>query len=83
MRLETREEQQLLQETGKATILVVDDEEIIRDLCARALKDYHILQADNGRDAMQIINDRPVDLVLVDVMMPIMNGLDLLQQVKD
>ena len=83
MRLETREEQQLLQETGKATILVVDDEEIIRDLCARTLKDYHILQADNGRDAMQIINDRPVDLVLVDVMMPIMNGLDLLQQVKD
>ena len=83
MRLETREEQQLLQQAGKATILVVDDEEIIRDLCARALKDYRILEADNGRDAMQIINDRPVDLVLVDVMMPIMNGLDLLQQVKD
>ena len=83
MRLETREEPQLLQDAGKATILVVDDEEIIRDLCARALKDYRILEADNGRDAMQIINDRPVDLVLVDVMMPIMNGLDLLQQVKD
>jgi signal transduction histidine kinase len=83
MRLETREEFQLLQEASKATILVVDDEEIIRDLCARALKDYCILEADNGRDAMQIINDRPVDVVLVDVMMPIMNGLDLLQQVKD
>jgi signal transduction histidine kinase len=83
MRLETREEQQLLQETEKATILVVDDEEIIRDLCARALKDFRILEADNGRDALQILNDRPVDLVLVDVMMPIMNGLDLLQQVKD
>jgi hypothetical protein len=83
MRLETREELQLLQEAGKATILVVDDEEIIRDLCARALKDYRILEADNGRDAMQIINDRPVDLMLVDVMMPIMNGLELLQQVKD
>ena len=36
MRLETREEAQLLQQQDKPTILVVDDEEIIRDLCARA-----------------------------------------------
>ena len=83
MRLETREEQQLLQEGEKSTILVVDDEEIIRDLCSRALKDYRVLEADNGRDALQILNHEHVDLILVDVMMPIMNGLDLLQQVKD
>jgi len=83
MRLETREEPQLLQEGEKSTILVVDDEEIIRDLCSRALKDYRVLQADNGRDALQILNHEHVDLLLVDVMMPIMNGLDLLQQVKD
>ena len=83
MRLETREEPQLLQEGEKPTILVVDDEEIIRDLCSRALKDYRVLQADNGRDALQILNHEHVDLLLVDVMMPIMNGLDLLQQVKD
>ena len=83
MRLETREEPQLLQEGEKSTILVVDDEEIIRDLCSRALKDYRVLQADNGRDALQILNNEHVDLILVDVMMPIMNGLDLLQQVKD
>ena len=83
MRLETREEPQLLQEREKSTILVVDDEEIIRDLCSRALNDYRVLQADNGRDALQILNHEHVDLLLVDVMMPIMNGLDLLQQVKD
>jgi len=83
MRLEAREEPQLLQEGEKSTILVVDDEEIIRDLCSRALKDYRILEADNGRDALQILNREHVDLLLVDVMMPIMNGLDLLQQVKD
>jgi hypothetical protein len=83
MRLETREEPQLLQQGEKSTILVVDDEEIIRDLCSRALKDYRVLQADNGRDALQILNHEHVDLLLVDVMMPIMNGLDLLQQVKD
>ncbi|MEJ2198369.1 MAG: response regulator [Desulfuromonadales bacterium] len=83
MRLETREEPQLLQEGEKSTILVVDDEEIIRDLCSRALKDYRVLEADNGRDALQILNHEHVDLILVDVMMPVMNGLDLLQQVKD
>jgi len=83
MRLETRKEPQLLQEGEKLTILIVDDEEIIRDLCARTLNDYHILEADNGREALHILNERPVDLLLVDVMMPIMNGLDLLQQVKD
>ena len=83
MRLETREEPQLLQEGEKSTILVVDDEEIIRDLCSRALKDYRVLEADNGRDALQILNHEHVDLILVDVMMPIMNGLDLLLQVKD
>src|SRR5210317_104410 len=83
MRLETREEPQLLQEGEKTTILVVDDKEIIRYLCSRALKDYRVLEADNGRDALQILNHEHVDLILVDVMMPIMNGLDLLQQVKD
>ena len=83
MRLETREEAQLLQQLEKPTLLIVDDEEIIRDLCARALKDYRILQADNGQEALKILDQQEVDLVLADIMMPIMNGLDLLQQVKE
>src|SRR5210317_1389259 len=83
MRLETREEAQLLQQLEKPTLLIVDDEEIIRDLCARALKDYRILQAENGQAALKILEQQEVDLVLADIMMPIMNGLDLLQQVKE
>ena len=83
MRLETREEAQLLQQLEKPTILIVDDEEIIRDLCARALKDYRILQAENGQAALKILGQQEVDLILADIMMPIMNGLDLLQQVKE
>ena len=83
MRLETREEAQLLQQLEKPTLLIVDDEEIIRDLCARALKDYRILQAENGQAALKILDQQEVDLVLADIMMPIMNGLDLLQQVKE
>ena len=83
MRLETREEAQLLQQLEKPTILIVDDEEIIRDLCARALKDYRILQAENGQAALKILGQQEVDLILADIMMPIMNGLDLLLQVKE
>jgi len=83
MQLETRGEAQLLQQAEKPTILIVDDEEIIRDLCARALKDYHILQAENGQEALKLLDRQEVDLVLADIMMPIMNGLDLLLQVKE
>jgi len=83
MRLEVREEPRLVQEGKTPTILVVDDEAIIRDLCSRALKDYQILQAENGEEALRILHDRSVDLVLVDVMMPVMNGLELLQRIKE
>lgn len=83
MRLEAREEPQLLQEAKLPTILVVDDEAIIRDLCSRALNEYQIIQAENGYEALRILDDRTVDLVLVDVMMPGMSGLELLQQIKE
>ena len=71
MRLETREEAQLLQQVEQATLLIVDDEEIIRDLCARALKDYRILQAENGQAALKILDQQDVDLILADIIMPI------------
>lgn len=83
MQLEEREEHQLLQTARTPTILVVDDEAMIRELCARALKDYRILEAENGQEALQLLDHQSVDLVLVDVMMPVMNGLDLLQSIKE
>jgi hypothetical protein len=83
MRLEIQEEPQLQQKAETSTILIVDDEAIIRDLCARALKSYHILQAENGQEALGIIDHQTVDLVLVDIMMPVMNGLELLQRLKE
>jgi len=83
MRLDVREEPQLLQQAETPSILIVDDEAIIRDLCARILKDYRILQAENGQEALRVLAHSPVDLILVDIMMPVMNGLDLLQSVKE
>lgn len=83
MRLDMREDAQLLQQTGMQTVLVVDDEESIRDLCIRTLQGYRILQAENGQEALRVLDHHPVDLVLVDVMMPVMNGLELLQKIKE
>jgi len=83
VRIEMLGQPQLLQEKERPTILVVDDEELIRDLCMSALKGYRLLQAGNGQEALDLLDHQPVDLVLADVMMPVMNGLDLLMQIKE
>jgi len=83
VRIELLGQPKLFQEPERPSILVVDDEAGIRDLCARALNDYRILEAENGQVAQDLLNREPIDLVLVDVMMPVMNGLDLLKQIKD
>ncbi|HKL26762.1 MAG TPA: response regulator [Desulfuromonadales bacterium] len=83
MRIEMLGQPQLVQEHAAPVILVVDDEEAILDLCARALKNYRFLQARDGRDALELIEKQRVDLVLTDVMMPVMNGLELLEKIKE
>ncbi|MDX9709569.1 MAG: response regulator [Trichloromonas sp.] len=83
MRISLKNEPQLLQEMEGRTILIVDDEPIIRDLCARALKGYRILQAEDGEQALQMLEGETADVILADVMMPRLNGLDLLKTIKD
>jgi signal transduction histidine kinase len=68
---------------NKATILVVDDESVIRDLCVQALKGYRVFQAGNCHDALRVYEKESIDLVLTDVMMPGGSGLDLLRQIKE
>ena len=65
------------------TILIVDDEDIIRDLCARALKGYHLLQAGSGEAALALFAKGGVDVILTDVMMPGMDGIELLKRIKE
>ena len=66
-----------------ATILVVDDEPIIREMCERVLKNYKVLQAGTCEDALRIYETEHVDLVLSDIQMPGRSGIDLLKQVKN
>lgn len=83
MRIELFGQSQSLQSPEAATILVVDDEQVIRDLCTKALSDYRVVEAENGQIALELLDHESFDLILVDVMMPIMNGLDLLIQIKE
>ena len=68
-------------------VLIVDDEPHIRLLLEQTLEDLEdegaeILLASNGGEAMAIIKEERPDLVLLDVMMPVMNGFDVCRAVK-
>ncbi len=65
-----------------ATILVVDDEPVIREMCERVLKNYTVVQAGTCEDALRIFETEHVDLILTDIQMPGRSGIDLLKQVK-
>ena len=64
-------------------ILVVEDNEELLALMLQVLsKNYHVFTAKNGKQAMNIIMKEELDLVVSDVMMPIMDGIELTRQLK-
>jgi len=71
--------------TPLPTLLVVDDNEMNRDMLSRRLerRGYRVLLAENGRRALEQVESQPVDLVLLDVMMPDINGLVVLQSIRE
>ncbi len=68
----------------KKRILVVDDEESMRHMLTLILKreGYEVQAVDTGREALQLVNSEPYDFILSDVVMPEMDGLELLQALK-
>ena len=66
------------------TILVVDDEEPVRGFLARLLMDdgYQVRLANHGRHALELMEKDLPDLVLSDVMMPVLSGRELCQRLK-
>lgn len=69
----------------KQKILVVDDEEIVRESCSRILlpEGYAVETAANGEAALDRLHKAAFDLVLTDLIMPSMNGIDLLRHIKE
>lgn len=74
---------EMRQETEAKSIMIVDDEAIIRDLCGKALKGYRVIEAADGDEALAAFKKESVDVILTDVMMPRMNGIELLKRLKD
>ena len=71
--------------TIKKQILVVDDDEINREVLDAILsEDYNVLKADNGREALDILEENPenISLVILDVIMPVMDGYEVLDIIK-
>jgi adenylate cyclase len=71
-------------EPSRPVVLVVDDNQENRDMLARRLarQSYDVLSAPGGLAALEILTTRPVDLVLLDVMMPDLDGYAVLQRLK-
>lgn len=70
--------------SGKKHILVVDDEADIRVIYQRAFTDtgYKCFASANGHDALQILCDEDIDVVVTDIQMPGMNGIELTEKIK-
>jgi class 3 adenylate cyclase/CheY-like chemotaxis protein len=72
-------------ESGEAALLVVDDnEDNLYTLTRRLNRDGYknLSTASNGREALKILREKRIDLVLLDIMMPEMNGYEMLEQLK-
>jgi len=70
---------------GKAaTILVVDDDAAVRTLTVQALEtmNYRVIEAENGRVALDLVRQNQIDLALIDLVMPIMNGRQLATRIR-
>lgn len=72
-------------ENPKPTVLVVEDDTAIADLVEIHLKDlgFEVVKAETGGKALQFFSDRDVDLVILDLMLPDMDGLEICRNIRN
>jgi CheY-like chemotaxis protein len=68
-----------------ARVLIVDDEPAVIQMigCVLEIRGYEVIGAGNGREALTKMETAPPDLIITDLVMPGMNGLDLCWKIKD
>jgi DNA-binding response OmpR family regulator len=73
-----------VQVTGEPTIMLVDDEESIQKLLTYPLQreGYRVVQARDGEEALRRFSEQPVDLVVLDVMLPRLDGLEVCRRLR-
>ena len=69
---------------ANASLLIVDDNELNRDMLTRRLErlGYHVSCAENGSEALRLLKKESFDLLLLDIIMPVMDGFEVLEQLK-
>ena len=69
----------------KARILVVDDEEIVLKSCRKILEGggHHVFTALSGQEAFELLEKEPLDIVITDIKMPGMDGMEVLEGIKE
>lgn len=71
------------EEAEGISVLVVEDNEELRHFMVNILrKDYHVIEAENGKTGLEKIKSKIPDLVISDIMMPCLDGIELLEEVK-
>jgi two-component system, response regulator RegA len=75
----------MLPSEDRPLVLVVDDDDVFRNRLCRAMaqRNWDVSDASNGEEALAIARERSPDLVVVDLRMPGMGGLDLVPQLRD
>ena len=70
---------------NQKTILVVDDDKMNIKVARFILEqaDYSVIEATSGAECLMLLKSKPVDLVLLDVEMPVMNGLKTLERIRE
>ena len=65
-------------------IMIVDDEEKIRHVVRKTLEDkgHKIMEADSGKQCLEILKNEKPDMILMDILMPEMDGWDVVQEIK-
>ena len=66
-------------------ILIVDDERALRKVLVDKLdqENYKIFEAKNGAECLDIVKEEKIDLILLDVMMPVMDGVETVKQIRE
>jgi two-component system chemotaxis response regulator CheY len=71
---------------NKIRALIVDDSSVMRKIIERSLRQAgldleKVVEAGNGAEALGVLRDNPVDLILCDINMPVMDGLEFVRQI--
>ena len=79
------EKEEIISDVSKKSIMVIDDSIVIRKMIEIALEeeDLQIFTATSGKEGMELIEKQSPHLVILDMMLPDMNGIDLLKQIKE